>query len=301
MKKDIAITVSASVAYLLLCVILVGFKTEQLFLIAFFNILYYLSPGTRKFITGFSIFIVYWIVFDFMKAFPNYRYNTVHIESLYRAERYLFGIRQGGLLLTPNEFWRQHSSVFLDAMSGFFYLCWVPVPLLFAGYLFYKNREQFLQFALTFFLVNILGFVVYYVYPAAPPWYVEHYGFVFNPFTPGNTAGLQRFDDLFHVHVFRGLYAKSSNVFAAMPSLHASYLAIVLYYSWRNRMYVMSVAAAVIMLGIWFAAVYTGHHYILDVLAGAACAVIGIWLFQKWIGASGKARTFFTALLYKVA
>jgi len=300
MKKDIAITVSASVAYLLLCVILVGFKTEQLFLIAFFNILYYLSPGTRKFITGFSIFIVYWIVFDFMKAFPNYRYNTVHIESLYRAERYLFGIRQGGLLLTPNEFWRQHPSVFLDATSGFFYLCWVPVPLLFAGYLFYKNREQFLQFALTFFLVNILGFVVYYIYPAAPPWYVEQYGFVFNPFTPGNTAGLQRFDDLFHVHVFQGLYAKSSNVFAAMPSLHASYLAIVLYYSWRNRMYVMSVAAAVIMTGIWFAAVYTGHHYILDVLAGAACAVIGIWLFQKWIGANGRARAFFTALLYKV-
>src|SRR5690349_20690554 len=128
MKKDIAITVSASVTYLLLCVMLVGFKTEQLFLIAFFNILYYLSAGTRKFITGFSIFIVYWIVFDFMKAFPNYRYNTVHIESLYRAERYLFGIRQGRLLLTPNEYWLQHPSVLLDAASGFFYLCWVPVP-----------------------------------------------------------------------------------------------------------------------------------------------------------------------------
>jgi membrane-associated phospholipid phosphatase len=300
MKKDIVITVSASVAYLLLCVILLGFKTEQLFLIAFFNILYYLSPVTRKFITGFSIFIVYWIVFDFMKAFPNYRYNTVHIESLYRAEQYLFGIRRGGLLLTPNEFWLQHPSVFLDAVSGFFYLCWVPVPLLFAGYLFYKNREQFLQFSLTFFLVNILGFVLYYVYPAAPPWYVEQYGFVFNPFTPGHTAGLQRFDDLFHVHVFQGLYAKSSNVFAAMPSLHASYLAIVLYYSWKNRMYVMTVTAAVIMLGIWFAAVYTSHHYILDVLAGAACAVVGIWLFQKWVRANGRSRPFFTALLYKI-
>lgn len=300
MKKDIAITASASVAYLLLCVILIGFKTEQLFLVAFFNILYYLSPATRKFITGFSIFILYWIVFDFMKAFPNYRFNTVHIESLYHAERYLFGIREGGQLLTPNEYWLRHTSVFLDAMSGFFYLCWVPVPLLFAGYLFYKNRGQFLQFSLCFFLVNMLGFVVYYIYPAAPPWYVQHYGFVFNAYTPGNTAGLQRFDDLFGVHVFQGLYAKSSNVFAAMPSLHASYLAIVVYYSLKNKMYLIASVSAVIMVGIWFAAVYSSHHYVLDVLAGILCAVAGIALFRKLIVRNGKERPFFAALRYKI-
>jgi len=300
MKKDIVITLSASLAYLLLCLLLIGFKTEQLFLVAFFNILYYASPGTRKFITGFSVFILYWIVFDFMKAFPNYRYNTVHIESLYRAEKYLFGISQGGQTITPNEFWLQHKSVLLDTMSGFFYLCWVPVPLLFAGWLFYKKREQFLQFSLTFFLVNILGFVVYYIYPAAPPWYVEQYGFVFNPFTPGNTAGLQRFDDFFHVHIFQGLYAKSSNVFAAMPSLHASYLAIVLYYCLKNRMYIIGTIAGFIMLGIWFAAVYTSHHYILDVLAGIVCAVAGIILFGALIRRNGKANTFYTSLLYKI-
>ncbi|MBS1562814.1 MAG: inositol phosphorylceramide synthase [Bacteroidetes bacterium] len=299
-KKDIAITSAISVAYLLLSRLLIGFKTEQLYLVAFFNVLYYLTPGTRKFITGFSVFIVYWIVFDFMKAFPNYRYNTVHIESLYNAERHLFGIHSGGQIITPNEFWLQHKKWWLDAMSGFFYLCWVPVPLLFAVYLFYKKRAQFLQFALCFFLVNLLGFVVYYVYPAAPPWYVEQYGFVFNPFTPGNTAGLQRFDDLFHVHIFQGLYAKSSNVFAAMPSLHASYLAVVLFYCLKNRLYIIGVLAAVIMLGIWFAAVYSSHHYVLDVLAGIACAVAGIGLFSWLISGDGKFRRWYDAFLYRI-
>jgi len=300
MKKDIAITVLASAAYLLLCIVLVGFKTEQLFLVAFFNILYYASPGSRKFITGFSVFILYWVIFDFMKAFPNYRYNAVHIESLYRAEKYLFGIHTNGTVITPNEFWLQHQSVFLDAMSGFFYLCWVPVPLLFAGYLFYKNRDQFLQFSLTFFLVNMIGFVVYYVYPAAPPWYVQQYGFLFNAWTPGNTAGLHRFDELFGVHVFQSLYAKSSNVFAAMPSLHASYLAVVLYYSIKSRMTIVSILAAVIMLGIWFSAVYTSHHYILDVLAGIICAIAGIALFQKLIARNGRTRLLFDGILYRI-
>ena len=37
---------------------------------------------------------------------------------------------------------------------------------------------------------------------------------------------------------------------------------------------------SVVMLGIWFSAVYSSHHYVLDVLAGMACAVLGIALFQ---------------------
>ncbi len=61
-------------AYLLLSIWLVGFKTDQLVLIAIFNAMYYSSGITRKFITGFSIFVVYWIIFDYMKAFPNYTF-----------------------------------------------------------------------------------------------------------------------------------------------------------------------------------------------------------------------------------
>ncbi|MNL81412.1 PAP2 superfamily protein [compost metagenome] len=37
-----------------------------------------------------------------------------------------------------------------------------------------------------------------------------------------------------------------------------------------------------IMVGIWFSAVYTSHHYVLDVLAGILCAITGIALFT-WL------------------
>lgn len=283
-KKDILLTSLISLSYLLLSKILVGYKPEQLVLVLIFNVLYYLSFATRKFITGFSVFIIFWIIFDYMKAFPNYLYNTVHIESLYNAEKNLFGIHSNGGLITPNEFWQQHTHTSLDILSGIFYLCWVPVPLAFAAYLYFsKRREQFMYFALTFLLVNLLGFVGYYVYPAAPPWYIQHYGFKFNPHTPGNTAGLHRFDDFFHAGIFHALYAKSSNVFAAMPSLHSAYNLIVLYYGIKNRLGVINVLFAIIAAGIWFAAVYSGHHYLLDVLAGIACAIFAIFIFNKCI------------------
>lgn len=154
-KKDILFTTSGSLLYLLISALLTGLRTDHFGLVIIFNLLYFLSFSTRRLIMGFSVYIVYWIVFDYMKAFPNYLYNTVHIEALYKAEKSLFGIFYDNHLLTPNEYWLKHTNSFLDVISGLFYLCWIPLPLAFSAYLFYKKREQFMQFALTFFLVNI--------------------------------------------------------------------------------------------------------------------------------------------------
>lgn len=271
-----------TLAYFVLSWILIGFKTDQVWLALIFNVCYFSSRISRKFITGFSIFFIFWIIFDYMKAFPNYLYNTVHIESLYNTEKKLFGIASEGTILTPNEYWLAHSFTSLDALTGIFYLCWVPVPLGFAAFLFFKERVAFLHFSLTFLLVNLLGFTIYYIYPAAPPWYVQQHGFEFLPFTPGNTGGLERFDAFFNTGIFHSLYAKSSNVFAAMPSLHASYPLVVLFYGMKYRLGKINIVFALIMVGIWFAAVYNSHHYVLDVLAGITCGLTGIALFQ-WL------------------
>ena len=271
-----------SVAYLLLSVALVGFKTDQLVLTGLVNGLYFASARSRKLITAFSLFIVYWIVFDYMKAFPNYRYQPVHTEALYLLEKELFGVQYLSAVLTPNEYWLARQTPLLDVATGLFYLTWVPVPLAFAGYLFFRNRPQFYPFALTFLLINLLGFVGYYLYPAAPPWYVQLRGFGVEPFTPGNTAGLGRFDQLVGAPVFAAIYARSSNVFAAMPSLHSAYPVLVLYYGLKNRLGWVNVFFAGLMVGIWFSAVYTSHHYVLDVLAGIGCALTGIVLFN-WL------------------
>lgn len=274
--RNAVIATGFSIGYLLLAAWLIGYKTDQLVLVMLFNVLFYLSGVTRRFILGFTVFIVFWILFDSMKAFPNYRYNTVQIESLYRLEERWFGI--GGHTL--NEYWVAHRSTFLDVLTGTFYLCWIPLPLAFAGYLFYRNKEWFFCYALSFLLVNLLGFVIYYICPAAPPWYVQAYGYVFHPHTPGNVAGLGRFDSYFHVAIFSALYSKSSNVFAAMPSLHAAYPLTVFYYGLKYRLGWINILSAAIMVGIWFAAVYSGHHYVLDVLAGIGCGLAGIGLFN---------------------
>lgn len=283
LKKDLPLTLGVSAAYLILSYFLVGYKTDQVVLVGIFNVLYYASAISRKFIIGFSIFIVYWIIYDYMKAFPNYNYNSVHIEDLYNFEKSVFGIEQGGKSLTPNEYWLLHTNSFLDVLTGFFYLMWVPVPLAFAAFLFFSNeRRNFLNFLLTFVWVNLLGFVVYYLYPAAPPWYVQQHGFEFIAGTPGNTAGLVRFDNFFGIELFKSIYSKGSNVFAAMPSLHSAYPLIVVYYGTKGKFRKANVFFITVMVGIWFAAVYTSHHYLSDVLAGITTAIVGIFSFN-WL------------------
>lgn len=295
-RKDIFTTLSISAIYLLLSAVLVGFKSDQIVLVLIFNTLYYASGISRKFVLGFSIFIVYWILFDYMKAIPNYRFNPVSIESLYNLEKGLFGIQSNGLTLTPNEYLKVHANTFLDILSGVFYLFWIPVPLAFAAWLFFKDQKIFLYFSLTFVLVNFLGFIIYYLYPAAPPWYVQVYGFEFQAATPGNTAELIRFDQYFGIPVFQSIYSKSSNVFAAMPSLHSSYPLIVLYYGIKCKLKIWNVFFTIVMLGIWFAAVYSSHHYLLDVVAGVICAVFGIWLFN-WLKGRAPVNSFIKTML----
>ena len=67
-----------------------------------------------------------------------------------------------------------------------------------------------------------------------------------------------------------------------MPSLHSAYPLIVLYYAFKiNVNNFLKIALSIVAVGIWFAAVYTSHHYVLDVIAGIVCTIIGIIIFKK--------------------
>ena len=140
-RNSIAIAFTSSSIYLLLSQFLIGFKTDQLALIAIFNTCFFASKASRKFITGFSIFIIYWIIFDSMKAFPNYTFTSVHIRDLYDLDKSIFGFTYLGKIISHNEYWLLNGNTVLDVLARVFYLCWIPVPLAFAAYLFFKDKD----------------------------------------------------------------------------------------------------------------------------------------------------------------
>jgi hypothetical protein len=257
---------------------------------------------TRYFALSFLPWFIFGISYMLMALYPNYKVNPIDVESLYHQEKLMFGVQVSDIdlghaaevckgtasaifrdrQLTPEEYFSIHHNAICDFIAGLFYLCWVPVPLLFAVYLYFSGRKEWARrFSWCFLFVNVLGFIGYYIHPASPPWYAMNYGFTPVLGTPGNTAGLGRWDAMTGLPVFDIIYGQNANVFAAVPSLHAAYLLITTVYAvMSRRKWYTCVLFGFICVGIWGTAVYTGHHYIIDVMLGIITAIIGIVIFE---------------------
>ncbi|MDE5628813.1 MAG: phosphatase PAP2 family protein [Muribaculaceae bacterium] len=269
--------------WLAVTALFIGFRPEHVVMAVLIFALFFISAPSRKLVIALLPFFIFGISYDWMNIVPNYMVAPVDTRDLYETEKALFGIAGAdGTLLTPNEFFAIHHCTIADFFAGVFYLCWVPLPIIFGLWLYFSKRTSgYLHFALVFLFVNLLGFALYYVHPAAPPWYVALHGFEAVPGTPGDVAGLGRFDELTGWHVFDGLYARNSNVFAAMPSLHSAYTLVAFIYALRTKSpLAWKIILGIVTAGIWFTAVYSSHHYILDVLGGIATAIAGFLIFE---------------------
>ena len=282
--------------WLVVTALFVGIRPEHPLLIALIAVLFCAHPQTKKLVIALLPFILFAVSYDWMNIVPNYKVNPIDVQDLYEAEKSLFGITTAAGTVTPNEYFAEHHCAFMDFWAGFFYLCWVPVPILFGLSLYFmKQRNLYLRFAIVFLFVNLIGFAGYYIHPAAPPWYVMKYGFEPILNTPGDVAGLGRFDEMTGLGIFDSLYSRNSNVFAAVPSLHSAYMVIAFYYSLKAKYpNFLRVIFGIIMLGIWFTAVYSAHHYIIDAILGASCAVLGIFIFEKILMKWGTFNRFIT-------
>lgn len=280
--RESVICIVALALWLTVTALFIGFRPEHMLLALLVCGLFYAAPASRRLVVALLPFLVFGISYDWMNLCPNYEVNAVDVHDIYIAEKTLFGISTADGVLTPNEFFAVHGSKVMDFFAGVFYLCWVPLPIFYGLWLLATGkRAGYLHFALVFLLVNLIGFGLYYVYPAAPPWYIPLHGFEAIPGTPGDVAGLGSFDAMTGTGIFHGLYARNANVFAAFPSLHSAYTLVALIYAFRNKNSVAwKIILGLVTLGIWFTAVYTSHHYIIDVLGGIMCAFAGYFFFE---------------------
>lgn len=282
LKQSLVIFSIFSVFYLLVAYFFIGFRIDHIYFWALIGCCYFATKQTNKFTYVMVFFALYWIIYDGLRAVPNYTVNPISTMELYDFEKSHFGIREGGNLYTPNEYLSLHKSKWGDFASGMFYLFWVPMPMAIALYFAFIQKKSLrsLSYTFTFFFVNLCGFVIYYLYPAAPPWYVAKYAATIDFTALSDPAGLVRFDQLIGYPLFANMYTKNSNVFAAMPSLHSAYPVIASYISVKYRLKYFIIFSFVITLGIWFSAVYSFHHYVADVIAGVVTAIFGIVLSE---------------------
>jgi inositol phosphorylceramide synthase catalytic subunit len=214
------------------------------------------------------------LLYQLLRGLFHYR-GAIHVGDLFDYEARLFSVPTADGPRAISEVISRHTSPWLDAICGATYFFFLLEVLVIAAVLFFRARPKALELSLGFLVVNMIGWSIWFVYPAAPPWYVDQFGtgpalldVVSSP------AGLARVDAWIGLPLATTFYSKSANVFGAMPSLHVAYATLVAFVSaplgGRLRL-----GTLVFALSMAFSAVYLRHHYLLDVLAGA---LIGLFV-----------------------
>lgn len=235
----------------------------------------------RLFVRDWVPFIGLFLAYELMRGYADNINGFVHEADVLGAERWLFG----GHLPTQVLQDAFHPATGLDwvAIAGtIFYFLHFPLPIAIAFLLWIRRRRAYYDYIAALILLSMAGFVTYLLFPVAPPWLAAQDGLVNGPNgLPAITyLKAQGFEDLARLFGFEGRYLYSyaiydvnPNVVAAFPSLHAGYPFLAFLFARRafGR-------AGWAMLGyaacVWFAIVYLGDHYVVDVLGGITYASI---------------------------
>ena len=199
------------------------------------------------------------------------RTGATAYAGTWRIEEALFGGRLPTIVLQQlarTQGW----AGWLDPAMTVVYFMHFPAALGFALALWLADRGAFFQYMVTLLAMSFAAFVVFLIWPTAPPWWSAYHG---------QFSGLDRIFQHTLVSRLDSLYgALSPNPVAAIPSLHAA-LPFVAFLALRK----VWPRAAWLALGwsavVWFAIVYLGEHYVLDAVAGVAWAAGFWWLVQK--------------------
>ncbi len=281
--KRLNVAAVFAVLFALLVVMTVGWDTDNTALLILVTGLLLSHRYTYRVVYVFYSFLLFYVIYDVLPALPNYTINDVHILEPYNIELALFGIQDAGKTVVPSEWFITRTNDVLSIIAGISYILWMPLPMIYAAYLFFKDKKMLFIFGTSFLLTCLIGMIGYYIYPAAPPWYYINYG-VGTDFTIAGSEGLlSEFDRLIGVPIFNNIYAKGGNVFCAIPSLHCAYPVICILVAWQMRHKWHVMLFSLWALGTWFAAVYSQHHYIIDAILGIFCAVLAFLIVKTLI------------------
>jgi hypothetical protein len=220
------------------------------------------------------LYFILWL-YDILRGFAG-TWLTPHSLQQIAIDRWLFGGTIPTVLLqhsfyTPGVAHAWDYAAFVVYMTHFF------ASFVVAAWLWKFAYDRFRRFATLFVALTFSGFVTYLLYPAMPPWLASREA-VLQP-----TAKI--IDEMWsHVGLANGTHVLSAtgafaNPVAAVPSLHAAYPMLLLLFFWKSApRWRWLLVTYTLAMGLTL--VYTGEHYVIDILLG--------WLFATVVFVVGS-------------
>lgn len=224
---------------------------------------------TRGIVITFSTITTWVFLFTSAKAIPDDWRRSIDVTTLYNWE--------SKFDLFCFKFYKDDNT-FLDLLA------WLPygivhyaMPIITGICLMIWYKPGYVSTYLFFFgLMNTIGVITQLSWPTAPPWYYRKYETMPANYTMhGDPAGLERIDDLFGLNLYTSSFTSNPLPWGAWPSLHsgfATFTATFLSFLFPKfcLLFILYVA------WIWWATMYLGHHYFVDVLGGFGYAMVTV-------------------------
>jgi hypothetical protein len=186
---------------------------------------------------------------------------------------------------TPTEWLQAHlyDPEALTAWNVVFtlvYTSYFIVPFALAGYLWARERLEYLRFIKRLVTLALAGLATYILFPAAPPWLASEIGLIHRVDRTTSKGW-----EIIGVGT-AGLFTegqKTVNLVAAVPSLHSAFCMLVALFLWpRVRRRALRPLLLLYPMAMGLTLMATGEHYFFDVAlgwvyAGVVMAGWGLW------------------------
>lgn len=265
-KRLHKITFLVSIIYIIIVSIFlfwhrVGFSPDQFFALAL--IITLLLGRAKQFIRDWSVPVTLFLSYDYLRGLVPILSMRAHIFPMINFDKKIFGEIPTNKL--QDLLFTNGSIHWYDYLTTILYMSHFVIPLVVAFIFWLKKREYFEKYSLALILVSYSAFLTFILFPAVPPWMAAEQGFIPGVYKVMDKvfANLPHPIDLPSVYRFFG-----ANLVAAVPSLHAAYPWLTFLFV---RKYFKRVSFLFIpyVLGVWFAIVYLGEHYVFDIVIGA--------------------------------
>jgi len=242
----------------------------------------------KKYLVDFVPFALLLILYSACRGFAHELNPSPFAQPQLDVEKFLFAghlptVELQHLLGTARDSVTGRSAVIMTRLHFI-------VPPLLGFALWVKRRSLFYRFGATMLALSFAACLVFLVYPAAPPWAAADRHLtppLVHLTSPAATTSAGA-SGVANATVTRLI---PKNPYAAIPSLHAGYAFVVLFFvaalvagtRWRRPAIALAVVYALLQST---AVVYTGDHYVVDVLLGctaATLAYLGVHrLWRAW-------------------
>ena len=217
--------------------------------------------------------------YDFARGAADSLGIGVHVHVMIDFDRFLF------FGTTPTQWLQAHVNNprvvnWLDVAFTLIYTSYFIVPFAVAGFLWARDRLEFLRFSRRIVTLFAAGVATYVAFPAAPPWMAADMGLLHG--VARTTADGWQVIGGRTVELFNEGQA-SVNQVAAVPSLHSAVALLLALFLWPRVRRPLRPLLLLYPLAMGLTLMATGEHYFFDVLLGwiYAGSVMGAWAWWE--------------------